>query len=79
MSGATDNFSEVRNGLLSETHCTMEANIVRNFDEIAQVIMDEPSRLVAEFGPRDEPKSWLSVILRSSKSCSNSIPAAVEL
>ncbi|KAF7882806.1 uncharacterized protein EAF02_006169 [Botrytis sinoallii] len=50
-----------------------------NATEISHVIRDEPSRLVAEFGPREELKSWLDAIFGPSKSCTVPTAVTVEL
>ncbi|KAF7905056.1 uncharacterized protein EAF01_005577 [Botrytis porri] len=68
-------FSELVNGMFSQTRCAIIQDALNNTTEIAQAIMDEPSRLVAEFGPREELKSWLDAISGFSKTCI--IPAAV--
>lgn len=78
ISEIVETFSEAVNGLFSQTRCASE-NIVRNATEIAEAVLDEPSRLVAEFGPRQKPKSWLDAIFSFSKSCTDSTHAAVEL
>ena len=67
------------NGLLSQTRCANNQDTLGNATDIVQAIMDEPSRLVAEFGPRDELKSWLDAIIRFSKSCTAPTAVTVEL
>ncbi|KAJ8060017.1 hypothetical protein OCU04_011628 [Sclerotinia nivalis] len=75
----TEAFSELMHGSFFQTSCATKQDIVRNATDIAQAVMDEPSRLVAEFGPREDPKSWLDSILVFSKSCTDSNPVTVEL
>ncbi|KAM3156198.1 hypothetical protein ABEW05_003331 [Botrytis cinerea] len=72
-------FSKLVNGLLSQTRCANNQDALGNATDIVQAIMDEPSRLVAEFGPRDELKSWLDAIIRFSKSCTAPTAVTVEL
>ncbi|ESZ97135.1 hypothetical protein SBOR_2493 [Sclerotinia borealis F-4128] len=75
-------FSEMVNGLFTETlsSCTMNGNsTVRDVTDIVQTVIDEPSRLVAEFGPREEPKSWLDAIARFSNPYEDSTPVTIEL
>ncbi|KAI9642984.1 hypothetical protein NHQ30_008718 [Ciborinia camelliae] len=79
ISETTEAFWEVVNAFFSETPCAANGDTVRNATEIAQAFMDEPSRLMAEFGPRQGSKSWLDFILRFSNSCKDSTPLAIEL
>ncbi|CCD56665.1 hypothetical protein BofuT4_P144730.1 [Botrytis cinerea T4] len=72
-------FSKLVNGLLSQTRCANNQDTLGNATDIVQAIMDEPSQLVAEFGPRDELKSWLDAIIRFSKSCTAPTAVTVEL
>ncbi|KAF7896181.1 hypothetical protein EAF00_006196 [Botryotinia globosa] len=72
-------FSELMNGVFFQTRCTNNQDTLGNATEIAHAIMDEPSRLVAEFGPREELKSWLDAILGRSKSCTVPTAVTVEL
>ncbi|QSZ31586.1 hypothetical protein DSL72_001153 [Monilinia vaccinii-corymbosi] len=72
-------FSNIVNGLFPDTRCPTNEKIVRNATEIAQAVLDEPSRLIAEFGARDEPQSWLISILRWLKPCADQPPVAVDL
>ncbi|TGO57830.1 hypothetical protein BOTNAR_0193g00250 [Botryotinia narcissicola] len=72
-------FSKLMNGIFHQTHCTNNQDTLGNATEIAHAIMDEPSRLVAEFGPREDPTSWLDAIFRLSKSCTVPTAVTVEL
>ncbi|KAF5869320.1 uncharacterized protein Bfra_011127 [Botrytis fragariae] len=72
-------FSELVNGIFSQTRCANNQDTLGNATEIAHAIMDEPSRLVAEFGPREELKSWLDAIFGLSNSCTVPTAVTVEL
>ncbi|CAD6450392.1 44436499-6109-4d9a-b1c1-12dae27aa8c1 [Sclerotinia trifoliorum] len=72
-------FLELMQRPFLQTSCATNQDIVRNAIDIAQAVMDEPSRLVAEFGPRKDLKSWLDAILVFSKSCTDSNPVTIEL
>jgi hypothetical protein len=69
----TDNLAELVSGIkeMFSMGRSCRANITTN---VVQGVMDEPSRLVAEFGAREEPNSWLHFVTRifspAEKSCS---------
>lgn len=67
------------NGIFSQTRCANKQDTLGNATEIAHAIMDEPSRLVAEFGPREELRSWIDTIFGLSKSCTVPTDVSVEL
>lgn len=62
ISETVEAFSELMHGSFFQTSCATNEDVVRNSIDIAQAVMDEPSRLVAEFGPRKDPKPWLDAI-----------------
>ncbi|KAF7946604.1 hypothetical protein EAE96_009599 [Botrytis aclada] len=72
-------FSELVNGIFSQTSCANNQDTLGNATVIVQAVVDEPSRLVAEFGPREELKSWLDAIFGFSRSCTVPTAATVEL
>ncbi|KAF7866929.1 hypothetical protein EAF04_005770 [Stromatinia cepivora] len=72
-------FSELMHGSFFQTSCATNQEIVRNATDIAQAVVDEPSRLVAEFGPREVPKPWLDAILGFSRFCTDSTSVMIEL
>ncbi|PQE09256.1 hypothetical protein CJF32_00010691 [Rutstroemia sp. NJR-2017a WRK4] len=69
----TDNLTEIVSGIkeMFSMGRSCRTTITKN---VVQGVMDEPSRLVAEFGAREEPNSWLQFITRifspAEKSCS---------
>ncbi|PQE07507.1 hypothetical protein CJF30_00007255 [Rutstroemia sp. NJR-2017a BBW] len=59
----TDNLAEIVSGIKEMFNMgrSCRTTITKN---VVQGVMDEPSRLVAEFGAREEPNSWLQFITR---------------
>ncbi|KAB8288837.1 hypothetical protein EYC80_010740 [Monilinia laxa] len=79
ISESIEAVSDMTNGFFPATRCATNGNPIQNVPEMPQAILDEPSQLIAEFGAREEPKSWLNSLWRLSKSCKDPIPVVVEL
>ncbi|KAA8574337.1 hypothetical protein MFRU_015g01700 [Monilinia fructicola] len=72
-------IADMTNGLFPAPRCATHRNPIQLAPETPQAILDEPSQLIAEFGAREAPKSWLGLLWSLSRSCRDPSPLVVEL